>query len=207
MLTVWGRRNSINVQKVLWTLSELDLESERIDAGGAFGRTDEPGFVAMNPNRKVLVLVDEGTPLWESNAIIRYLASSYDRQHRLLPQEPKARAQVEMWMDWQIGTLWPAMRPVFMGLVRTPEAERDMAAIQAGIAECDELFAVVESWLAQRDFIAGARFSLGDVPLGCTAWRYFSLPIERPALPRVEAWFRRLQDRPAYAEQVMLPLS
>jgi len=105
------------------------------------------------------------------------------------------------------GTLWTALRPVFIGLVRTPEAERDTAAIAAGAAECGRLFGLLEGWLEERDFVGGAAFGLGDVPLGCTAWRYFSLPIERPPLPRIEAWFARLQDRPAFAEQVMQPLS
>lgn len=207
MLTLWGRKNSINVQKVLWTLAELGLEWERIDAGGAYGRTDEPAFAALNPNRKVPVLVDGPTVLWESNTILRYLAAAYDPGHRLLPADPAARARIEMWMDWQVGTLWTALRPVFIGLVRTPEAERDTAALAAGAAECGALFGLFEGWLEDRDYLGGAAFGLGDVPLGCTAWRYFSLPIERPPLPRVEAWFERLRQRPAFAEQVMQPLS
>jgi glutathione S-transferase len=129
-LTVWGRVNSVNVQKVLWCLSELDLAYERIDAGLAFGRNHEPDYLAMNPNGRIPTLVDGDFVLWESNSIMRYLALAYGRQLPLYPQAPKLRASVDRWLDWTLSTLQPVERPVFWGLVRTPVEARDMAAIQ-----------------------------------------------------------------------------
>ena len=72
-LTIWGRANSVNVQKVLWCLRELDLAYRRIDAGMAFGKNREPEYLAINPNGRVPTLVDGDFVLWESNSIMRYL--------------------------------------------------------------------------------------------------------------------------------------
>lgn len=78
MMKIWGRRSSFNVQKVLWLVDELDLVHQHIDAGGRFGGLDTPAFLAMNPNGKIPVLQDtDGTIVWESHAILRYLAAKY----------------------------------------------------------------------------------------------------------------------------------
>lgn len=119
MLKIWGRANSINVQKVLWCCDELSLEYERIDAGGPFGRTQNPDYLAMNPNGLIPTISDDGFTLWESNAIVRYLAAKHG-VGGLCPEDLRERADADRWMDWQLGTLWVALRPVFIGLVRTP---------------------------------------------------------------------------------------
>jgi glutathione S-transferase len=129
-ITIWGRANSVNVQKVLWCLRELDLIYERIDAGMAFGKNGEPEYLAMNPNGRVPTLVDGDFVLWESNSIMRYLVRAYRPQSTLYPQAPKVRAGVDRWLDWTLSTLQPVDRPVFWALVRTPIEKRDMTAIQ-----------------------------------------------------------------------------
>src|ERR1700709_2487815 len=133
-LTIWGRANSVNVQKVLWCLRELGLPYQRIDAGMAFGQNDKPEYLAMNPNGRVPTLVDGDYVLWESNSIMRYLNLAYGKESPIYPQAPKARAGVDRWLDWTLSTLQLVDRPVFWALGRTPPAPRDMAAIQKDAA-------------------------------------------------------------------------
>ena len=128
--SIWGRANSVNVQKVLWCLRELDLSYRRIDAGMAFGKNNEPEYLAMNPNGRVPTLVDGDYVLWESNSVMRYLCMAYGKGSPIYPHAPKARAAVDRWLDWTLSTLQPVDRPVFWALVRTPPEKRDMVAIQ-----------------------------------------------------------------------------
>ena len=128
MLKMWGRNTSSNVQKAMWAVSELKLPCERIDVGGAFGRTKEPFYLAMNPNSLVPTLEeDDGFTMWESNSIVRYLAAKHGGA--LEPKDPKVRAKAHQWMDWQLSVIGPAITPVFWGLIRTPLDKRDPAAM------------------------------------------------------------------------------
>ena len=130
MLKIWGRTSSINVQKVMWTVAELGLPHERIDVGGPFGGLDRPDYAALNPNRLIPVLQDGATVVWESNAIVRYLAARYGAGS-LWPEHPGRRSEADRWMDWQLTTLQPSIGPIFLGLIRTPPEQRDTAAIAA----------------------------------------------------------------------------
>jgi glutathione S-transferase len=206
MLKVWGRTNSINVQKVMWALGELGLEHERVDVGGAFGGLETAAFAALNPNRLIPVLEDGDTVVWESNAIVRYLAARYG-SGGLWPTDPSARAAADRWMDWQLTTLQPAISPVFWGLVRTPPEQRDMGAIEAGAARTAEAMAILDAVLGSRRFVAGDVLTMGDIPVGCVAWRYHNLDVARPPLPHLERWFGELQARDSYRQHVMLPLT
>src|SRR6202051_1879213 len=132
-LTIWGRANSVNVQKVLWCLRELDLAYERIDAGMQFGRNGEPDYLAMNPNGRVPTLVEGDFVLWESNSIMRYLCMAHRPDSPIYPRETKRRAAVDRWLDWTLSTVQPVDRPVFWALVRTPPEKRDMGAIQKDV--------------------------------------------------------------------------
>ena len=171
MITIWGRANSANVQKVLWCCDELVLPFERIDAGLQYGRLDEPGYLAMNPNGKIPTLVDGNFTLWESNAILRYLAMQYGPSSLLYPTDPKVRASIERWLDWSIGTLAPAERPVFLGLVRTPPEKRDTAQIAADLDQVSKLWKLLDHHLQGRFFLENERFSLADIVLGSFARR------------------------------------
>ena len=206
MLVVWGRNNSVNVQKVLWCCEEIGLEYSRIDAGLAFGVVNTPEYRKLNPNGVVPTIDDDGFVLWESNAVVRYLAAKHS-EGRLWPRDVVTRANADRWMDWQTTTLWPALRPLFMGLVRTPAEKRDPRALEESRLKSAQVLSVLEGYLGTRKFAAGEEFTMGDIPLGCAVWRWMALPIERPPLPNVRRWFDALAQRPAYRKAVMLPLT
>lgn len=206
MLVIWGRNNSVNVQKALWGCEEMGVPYKRIDAGGAFGVVSTPEYRKLNPNGLVPTLDDDGFVLWESNAIVRYLAAKHGHGG-LSPGDPHTRALADQWMDWQVSLFWPTIRALFMGLVRTPEAERDHKAIENSRVKTADVLGVLESHLASRAFLAGDALTIGDIPMGCSIWRWMALPIERPKLPNVERWFGALTHRPAYKKIVMLPLT
>jgi len=206
MLVVWGRKNSVNVQKVLWCCEEIGLEYERKEAGGAFGVVNTPEYRSINPNRLVPTIDDDGVVLWESNAVVRYLAAKYGAGG-LWPDDLATRADADRWMDWQQTTLWPALRPVFFGLIRTPPEQRDARAIEESRLKTADLLGILDYYLASRAFVAGDVFTMGDIPLGCTIWRWMALPIERPARPNVQRWFDALSQRSAFKSAVMLPLT
>ena len=207
-ITIWGRANSVNVQKVLWCLHELDLPFERIDAGMAFGKNREPEYLSMNPNGRVPTLVDGDFVLWESNSIKRYLVLAYRPQSSLYPQAPKLRASVDRWLDWTLSTLQPVDRPVFWALVRTPVEQRDMAAIQKDADAEAAQWHVVDAYLKTRRFITGDEFTLADIALGAYARRWFGVEgITKPTFPDLERWFAELSARPGFVRHIAPPMS
>lgn len=206
MLKLWGRINSINVQKVLWALEELKVPCQRTDAGLQYGVVNEPFYRKMNPNGRVPTIEDDGLVLWESNAIVRYLSSKHGAG-TLWPNDPGQRADADRWMDWTTSTVAPAMTPVFWGLIRTPPEKRDLKAIEDGVEKAEQAFQVLEQSIEGRDYVAGKAFTMGDIPLGTFLYRWNALEVKRPRLPKVEAYYLRLQQRPAYKKHVMLPLS
>ncbi|MGQ0546949.1 MAG: glutathione S-transferase family protein [Betaproteobacteria bacterium] len=206
MLRIWGRLNSVNVKKALWAAEELGLKYERVDAGMAFGVTKTPEYRRMNPNSLVPTIEDDGFVLWESHAIVRYLAAKHGAG-TLWPTALRARADAERWMDWAF-TFQSAMRDVFWGLIRTPPEKRDMKAIEAGARKSAALIeAVLEKNLEDRHYVAGASFTMGDIPIGAEVQRWMRVPMERPRFPAVEAWFERLRARPPFLRVVDVPLS
>ncbi|MBO1114133.1 glutathione S-transferase family protein [Bordetella petrii] len=206
MLKIWGRPSSVNVQKVLWTVRELALPHTATHVGGQFGGLDTPEYGRLNPNRKVPVIDDGGLVLWESNAIVRYLAARYS-EGGLWPGDVAVRAQADRWMDWTATEWQPAMVPAFLGLIRTPEAQRNAAAIEASTQKANQLGLILEDALQGREYIAGSHFGMGDIVLGCVAHRWLAMPIERPATPALSTWYRRLMMRPAAQGVLTLPLS
>ena len=205
MLKIWGRLNSVNVKKAMWAVEELGLKYERIDAGLHFGVTKTPEYRRMNPNSLVPTIDDDGFVLWESHAIVRYLAAKHGAG-TLCPTDLRVRADAERWMDWAF-TFQGAMRDVFWGLIRTSPEKRDMKAIEAGAKRSAELLAVPEAMLAGKRYVTGETFTMGDIPLGCEVQRWMRVPIERPRFPNVEAWFERLRARPAFLAFVDVALT
>jgi glutathione S-transferase len=205
MLKVWGRRSAFNVQKVMWLIDELGIAHEHVPAGGSFGLIDQPDFLALNPHGRVPVIQDvDGTVVWESHSILRYLAATYG-DGALWPTDAAGRSQCDRWMDWSLSRLQPALIDgIFMPLCRTPEAQRDPALIERSIAQCAASFQVLDTILQTRDFVEGDRLTLADIPAGTCLYRYFALDIPRPPLPNVTAWYQRLQTRPAYRQHVMV---
>ena len=207
-ITIWGRANSVNVQKVLWCLRELDLAYERVDAGMAFGKNDEPAYLAMNPNGRVPTLVEDDFVLWESNSIMRYLVLAHRPQSALYPQVARVRASVDRWLDWTLSTLQPVDRPVFWALVRTPVEQRDMAAIQKDADAEAAQWRIVDAHLAARRFIEGDEFTLADIALGAYARRWFGVEgISKPQLKNLERWFAQLGSRPGFVQFIAPPMS
>lgn len=205
MLKIWGRTNSVNVKKALWTAEELGVNYERIEAGMQFGVNKTPEYLRMNPTGLVPTIDDDGFVLWESHTIVRYLAAKHGAG-TLWPTDLRLRADAERWMDWAF-TFQNAMRAVFWGLIRTPAEKRDMKAIEEGRRKCIELLAIPEAGLAGKQYVAGNTFTMGDIPLGCEVQRWMRVPIERPAFPNVQAWFERLRERPPFSKLVDLPLT
>ena len=206
MIKVWGRTDSSNVQKVLWCLAELGVDFERQDWGGKFGGNKTEDYLAMNPNGLVPTIKDGDFILWESNSIMRYLNAKYGND-KLLPSTPEGMANANRWMDWQLSALNPSIVPLFWSLVRTPVDKRDPKVIQGALDKTGAAWQMVENQLAHGAFVAGEKLTLGDIPIGVWAYRWFNLPIERPKLTRLEAWYRRLCERPAYQKHIMLPLT
>lgn len=206
MLRIWGRLSSVSVQKVVWCARELALPFERYDVGGAFGGTDTPEYVAMNPNRLVPVIDDDGFVLWESNAIVRYLAAKHG-EGTLWPASLAVRADADRWMDWQATELAPAMRDAFLQLVRTPPDKRDAAKVEASARACEKLLAILDAQLATRPFVAGEAFTMGDIPVGAQVHRWLGLPLSRTPRPNVEAWYARLRGRPGAQDVVTLAIA
>src|SRR5262249_1338741 len=203
MIKIWGRNTSVNVQKVMWAVGELGLAHERIDVGGAFGKNREPAYLAMNPNGLVPTLEEEdGFTLWESNAVVRYLAGKYG-PGRLAPADPKERARASSWMDWQLTVAHPPLTPVFWGLIRTPPEKRDPAALEAGKGTCIPAMGMLAAQLGKPQFVAGEKLSMGDIPVALMAYRFRRLVPERPALKNLERWFTGIEQRPAFKDHVL----
>nr|WP_277301913.1 MULTISPECIES: glutathione S-transferase [Xanthomonas] len=204
-ITLWGRRNSSNVRKVLWCAEEAGVAYASIEVGGAFGGNTTPEYRALNPNGLVPTLQDGALVLWESNAIVRYLAAQY--APALYPHAPAERALGDRWMDWTTSTFAGVFRDLFWGVLRTPEAERDHARIAAALTHSGELLARADAALAQQPYLSGEQFAMGDIPLGSFIYAWFEMPIERPELPHLQAWYARLRARPAYRRAVMTALT
>ena len=205
MLKIWGRINSVNVKKALWAIEELKLPYERIDAGMAFGVNKTPEYLKMNPMGLVPVIDDDGFILWESHAIARYLAAKHGAGS-LCPTDPQVRADADRWMDWA-STFAAGLRNAFWGLIRTPADKRDQKAIDEALKRSEELARIFDGAMAGKDYVAGKAFTMGDIPVGCHMQIWLNLPVARPKLPNLEAWYARLQQRPAFKKVVDLPLS
>ena len=206
VLQIWGRANSVNVQKVLWALEELRVPYERTDAGMAFGVVNEPFYKKMNPNSRVPTIDDDGFVLWESNAIVRYLAAKHGAGS-LYPNDLRQRADSDRWMDWASVHVGPVITPVFWGLIRTPVEKRNMAQIEADAEKTGQQFQVLEQGLDGKDYVAGKSFTMGDIVIGVNVYRWYGLDVKRPKLPRVEAYYERLKQRPAFQKHIMKPLT
>jgi glutathione S-transferase len=209
MLTIHGRANSINVQKALWAADECGLTYTRTDVGGAFGGNDQPWYQAMNPNGVVPTIDDNGYVLWESNAIIRYFAARYG-SGGFWPADPQARGAADRWMDWQQTTVQSGMTTLFWGLIRTAPEKRDLAAIERARVATAAIWQRLDAHLADRPYVGGDSFTMGDIPAGAMVYRWLNLPFARddlPAMPHLQAWHERLAQRPAYRKHVMIVMT
>ena len=205
MLTVWGRKTSSNVQALMWCIGELGLAYERHDAGHRYGGTDTPSFLAMNPNGTVPVLRDgAGEPIWETGAILRYLAAHYGSAP-FWPRDDVARARIDQWAEWaKINITLGFTAPIFWRVVRTAPAKQDPVAIGQAVAKLDGLLDIAEAQLSRAAFLAGDDFTLADIQFGHVLFRYFDIPITRRDRPTLRRYYDSLATRPAFREHVMV---
>ncbi|MEK9210232.1 glutathione S-transferase family protein [Sphingomonas sp. 2378] len=203
MLTIWGRLNSHNVKKVVWLAEEMGLAYDRRDVGGQFGM--DAAYRALNPNALIPTIEDDGFVLWESNAILRYLAANHGGE-AFYPLDPHARALADRWMDWNF-TWADAIRPIFFQMVRTVPEQRDAALVERSVARAADLSAILDDVLGRQPWLSGDAFGIGDIPVAAYANSWFQLPVERPSLPHLERWYAALQERAAFRDVVMIPLS
>ncbi|MBV8751991.1 MAG: glutathione S-transferase [Hyphomicrobiales bacterium] len=207
MLTVYGRKSSFNVQKVMWLVGELGIAHRHMEMGGAFGGLDTPAFRALNPHGRVPVIVDDEVTVWESHTILRYLAARYGGE-RFWSADAATRSHWERWMDWAHTTLQSDfLTGVFWGFYRTPQPQRDMRAVEDKIRRCAAHFQLLDTLLADRAFLLGDQLTLADIPAGTHLYRYFNIDIGRPHVPNVERWYHTLAERPAYRAHVMVPFA
>ena len=203
-MIIYGRRNSNNVIPVLWSLDEVGKLYECCDLGGSFGGLDDPGFRALNPNGRIPVMDDAGFILWESNSIVRYVAATYGGD-TIGPASRQAWARADQWMDWYKTTFYGPFVTLFQAIVKTEPHLRDLAGIARLAGQLGEMLRIPDDILHEQDFLAGPTLSMGDIPLGAAIERYFTLSIERPPLPALEAWHARLRERKAYQAHAMRP--
>ncbi len=205
-MIIYGRANSINVQKVMWIAAELGFDIDRRDVGGAFGGNDSPEYLAMNPNGLVPTMDDDGVILWESHAIVRYLGEKSGASP-WWPAKTEDRAHASQWMDFYLSVMHPHMTVVFWTLIRTPEPARDLTALAKSTDLAAKAWTIVDRHLSENAFLTGNAPTIGDIPLGCSAYRWHNMDLERPDLPNVRRWYEELAARSSYKEHVMLPLT
>jgi glutathione S-transferase len=177
-----------------------------VDAGLAFGKNNEDWYRKMNPNGLVPTIDDDGFVLWESNAIVRYLAEKYG-SGTLCPASLQARADADRWMEWHSTSAWgTSLRIAFFNLYRVAPEKRDAKAVESAIAQSIQYFRMLDSHLAGNAYVTGDAFTMGDIPLGCAAHRFLHMDFERPSLPALEAWYDRLKARKGYRDHVVMKL-
>ncbi|UCH72962.1 MAG: glutathione S-transferase family protein [Rhodospirillales bacterium] len=205
MLKVWGRKSSSNVQALMWCIGELNLAYERVDAGFIYGLVDTPEYLSMNPNGLVPTLQDgDDPPLWESGAILRYLANTYATDN-FWPADRIGRADVDKWAEWsKINIALNFTGPVFWRVVRTPPSKRDYSAIRAALRRLNKFLDIAETRLSAFPYLTGEHFTLADIQFGHCLFRYFDIDIERAKHPYVRRYCDALTARPAFREHVML---
>jgi len=203
-MKLWGRATSSNVMKIIWLLEELGLAYERVDVGGPFGGTSTPQYRAMNPLGVVPSFEEDDFTLFESNVILRYLCNIHPNER--YPTDPRTRATVESWMEFQQTALNRPQSVVFQGLIRTRPEQRDMAAIGAAVQEAGGIWSIIDGRLAAHPHVAGEAFSLADIAFGVHVHRWFNMDIARPDTPFLRAWYERLLERPAYRKHCAGPV-
>lgn len=206
MIELWGRKNAYNVQKVLWTLGELNINFMHHDIGSTEGELETPEFIKMNPHARIPVLIDHDSVIWESNTIIRYLSASYS-ENVLCPVEPILRTFAERWMDWELATLQPDFIALFWRFYRTPEKDRDKKQIENSKIRCAQHFSQLNEHLKLNAYMAGESFTMGDISCATGLYRYFEMGLDVEKPKNVMAWYEKLSNREAFQLNIMVPFN
>ena len=205
MIKVWGRASSSNVQSVMWCIAELGLPQERIDAGLMYGVNNTPDYLAMNPNGTIPTLIDDDGPaMWESGAILRYLANSY-ADEPFWPKDPLRRADVDRWAEWaKVSVQMNFNAPIFWPVVRLPAEKRDDENLQGAITTFENKLRIAQDQLKNHSFLVGDNLTLADIQFGHILYRYFELEIARADLPEISRYYELLTAMPNYRTHVMI---
>ncbi len=205
MIKVWGRASSSNVQSVMWCVAELELQHERIDAGLMYGVNNTPEYLEMNPNGTVPTLIDgDGQALWESGAILRYLANTY-ADDKFWPRDNVQRTDVDRWAEWaKLSVQMNFNGPIFWPVLRTPPENRDQETLTAAIVAFENKLRIAQDRLNHHQFLVGEDFTLADIQFGHILYRYFELEIERADLPGIRRYYDLLSSMPHYRTHVMV---
>ena len=201
MIQLYGRRNSINVQKVSWALCELNLEFKWHDEHGKFGKVDVENYEKINPQLIVPTLDHNGSIIKQSNAIVRYLYRKYTDVYEISKDEDIAIA--ESWMEFQTTDLQLNMTPIFWGLVRNPSEDRDQELIDKNIISLNEKFEIFDKFLEDHEYILNNKFGMSDIIMGAASYRYLSLPIERPNLLNLKSWYDKISNRDCFKKNIL----
>jgi glutathione S-transferase len=197
LLKIWGREDSLSVQKVMWCIRELEIPYEQINLGKGYESPNQPWYLKMNPTGTIPTIDDDGFVLWESNAIVKYLCAKYSPGN-LSPTDPYEYADADRWISWQGTTLWPPMRQILLTLVRTPEDKRDSKRVAELMSEVTGYWRILDGRLQGRKYIMGDRFTMADIVFGPHIYRWFTYPIPRPDLPHLRAWYERFLTHKHY---------
>ncbi len=206
-LHIWGRLNSINVQKVLWLCEDLKIPFERTDAGMQYGVNKTQSYLQLNPNGLVPVIKDNELVLWESHAILRYLSKKHDVTDTLYPKSADQSAKIDQWLDWYNTTAWPVMRPLFWGFIRTKPEERNLQELEKTRVQMSSILKILDNQLKSTPWVTGDHFTIADLPLALIAFRWFNLPIEREDYQHLSRWFKQIELRPGYIKYASAPLT
>ena len=188
-----GRKTSGNVQKVMFLLEELKLPYERVDVGRQFNNTQTPEYLAKNPNAKVPTLEDGDVVIWESNTILRYLASK--AKSNLYPTELARRSQVERWMDWQLS----ALNNPYLAMFREAKLEpaKRSADFDTQRKDLGTQLSILDKAIG-AGYVAGPELSIADICLAPIVTRCLKFGVELPELPNVKRWDAALNQRAAF---------
>ncbi|MDE1473819.1 glutathione S-transferase [Xenorhabdus bovienii] len=206
MLTIWGRKSSSNVKKVIWCLEELNVPYQQIDVGGKFGKLNTPEYLLMNPNAVIPCLQEGDFILWESNTIVRYISAKFG-ENSLYPADLQERAKIDQWMDWVGCNLFPPIKQLMINIVRTPEDQRDPKVVAQILKEIEKLLKIVDNVLDKQKYLSGDKFGMADIALAPLVYPWLKVGIERPSLPNLERWYQLLTERPAFQKIVMIEIS
>ncbi len=193
-MRVLGRETSGNVQKVLFLLEELGVAYDREDYGRQFSNTATEEYLTLNPTGKVPTLVDGDVAIWESNTILRYIASTAGPG--LYPADPAKRSEIERWMDW----LLASVNSSYMTIFKATKAGDDVP--DAAIQELAAALTMADKQLGMTKYLAGDTVTLADICLAPILHRCINFPVDLPDLPSLRRWHGNMAERPAFQKVV-----
>lgn len=209
-IELWGRPSSARTQKVLLALAELELDftftlasatmgpaGHAAKGNAVYGVVDTPDYLAMNPNGTVPTINDGGTILWESNAIVQYLAMTYDPA-LFFGGDAGVFASASRWMMWENNELIPPMHNYVKHTIRLPNAQRDPALVADARDKLARAWAIVDDQLSKTKHIAADAWTMGDIPITIRVHRWALLNDGRIAHANIARYYEQVRSRASF---------